>query len=72
MVTVSNWVETEKIQISMDKVCGILGYRGKFTLTPRISSITEEYIENAQHLIEPSYSYVQTAPATCKLPFVVS
>jgi hypothetical protein len=55
---VSNWVEAEKIKIDMDKVCGILGYRGKFTLTPRISSIIKGYIENTHDLIEPSYSYV--------------
>jgi hypothetical protein len=58
LVTVSNWVEIEEIKISMDKVCKILGYQGDFTLTPRISSIIEGYIENTHELLEPSYSYV--------------
>ena len=58
MVTVSNWIEIEKIKIDVDQVCKILGYHGKFTITPRISSIIKGYTENAYNLMEPSYSYV--------------
>lgn len=46
------------IEIDRKKVYHYVGYGADYKLSTRISSLIDEYIENAHHLIEPSYSYV--------------
>ena len=45
-------------QINRKQVCHYIGYGTDYKLPARISSLIDEYIENAYHLIEPSYSCV--------------
>ncbi|NQT73306.1 MAG: hypothetical protein HQ553_11165 [Chloroflexi bacterium] len=54
MTTIS---ETD-IDIDRQIVCRYIGYSRDVEPSPRIASLLDEYIENAKHLIEPSYSYV--------------
>ena len=58
MVIVDDWIEFEDIEINMDQVCRNLGYVSDFKLTPRVSSLINEYSEQSSQLIEPAYSYV--------------
>jgi len=46
------------IEINRKRVCHYVGYSADYKMPARISSLIDEYIENANHLIEPSYSYV--------------
>ncbi len=46
------------IEIDRNKVCRYIGYSDSVDPSPRIASLLDEYIENAMHLIEPSYSYL--------------
>jgi len=46
------------IDIDRGSVCRYLGYRADVEPSARIASLLDEHIERAQHLIEPSYSYV--------------
>ncbi|MCL0050419.1 hypothetical protein M1N22_00980 [Dehalococcoidia bacterium] len=43
--------------IDKKSVCRHMGYGADCDPSPRISSLIDEYAENAHHLIEPSYSY---------------
>ena len=58
MVTISKWIDIEKIEISKKEVCRNLGYISDYKLRPRISSLIDGYLENTYQLIEPIYSYV--------------
>ena len=51
---------SEPVDIKIDKQCVLhnTGYSADSKLSPRIASLIDEYIENACHLIEPSYSCV--------------
>ena len=49
---------TTDIEIDRNKVCHYIGYTDGVEPSPRIASILDEYIENATHLIEPSYAYL--------------
>ena len=51
---------SNRIDIEIDKkqVHQYIGYDADYKLPARISSLIDEYIEHAHHLIEPSYSYV--------------
>ena len=51
MVVISN-------QTNRREVCRYLGYSTNSKPPARILSLVDEYVENAYHLIEPSYSYV--------------
>jgi hypothetical protein len=55
MMTTIN--ETD-IDIDRQLVCRYIGYSKDVEPSARIASLLDEYIENARHLIEPSYSYV--------------
>ncbi len=55
MSVTSNQVD---IEIDRKQVCRYIGYGADYKLPARISSLIDEYIENAHYLIEPSYSYV--------------
>lgn len=55
MVVTSNRVDVE---IDKKEVGHYMGYDGDYKLSPRISSLIDDYIESAHYLIEPSYSYV--------------
>jgi len=46
------------IEIDRKQVCHYIGYDADYKLSARISSLIDEYVENAHYLIEPSYSYV--------------
>ena len=46
------------IRIDTKNVCRYLGYCSDCEPGARISSLIEEYAEEAQHLMEPSYTYV--------------
>jgi len=46
------------IEINKKQVCHYVGYDVDYKPPARISSLIDEYIENAHYLIEPSYSYV--------------
>lgn len=50
--------ERNDIKIDRQLVCRYIGYSGDVEPSARISSLLDEYIENAEHLIEPSYEYV--------------
>jgi len=58
MVTVSNRINIENIEITRKQVCQNLGYRDGYKLSVRTASLINEYIDHAQHLIEPVYAYV--------------
>jgi len=55
MVVISHEVD---IKIDTKNVCNYLGYSTDSEPPARISSLIEEYAEEAYHLIVPSYSYV--------------
>ena len=55
MVVISREVD---IKIDTKNVCNYLGYSADSEPPARISSLIEEYAEEAYHLIVPSYSYV--------------
>ncbi len=44
-------------QIDRKQVCHYIGYDADYKPPARILSLIDEYVENAHHLIEPSYSY---------------
>lgn len=46
------------IEIDRNQVCRHLGYDADYQLPARISSLIDEYIENAHDLIDPSYVQV--------------
>ena len=46
------------IEIDRNQVCRHLGYDADYQLPVRISSLIDEYIENAHYLIDPSYVHV--------------
>jgi hypothetical protein len=46
------------IEIDKEQVCRYIGYEDGQNLSPRISSLVDEYAEHAHGLINPSYSYV--------------
>ncbi len=46
------------IEIDRNTVCRYIGYTDGVEPSPRIASLLDEYIENAIHLIEPSYAYL--------------
>ncbi|MFC1968666.1 hypothetical protein ACFLVX_04700 [Chloroflexota bacterium] len=46
------------IELDRKQVCRYIGYGAGCNPPARISSLVDEYIENARYLIEPSYSYV--------------
>ncbi len=47
-----------QLDIDIQRVCRYIGYDADYKRSARISSLIDEYIENAYQLIEPSYSYV--------------
>lgn len=55
MVTTSSQVD---VGIDKRSVYRYLGYGADGEPPPRISSLIDEYVDNAQQLIEPSYTYV--------------
>jgi len=55
MLVADKWTD---IEINRKRVCHYVGYSTDCKMPARISSLIDEYIENANHLIEPSYSYV--------------
>jgi len=46
------------IEINRKQVCHYVGYSADFKLPARALSLVDEYVENAYHLVEPSYSCV--------------
>jgi len=58
MVTVSNRINIENIEITRKQVCRNLGYRDGYKLSVRTASLIDEYIDHAHHLIEPMYAYI--------------
>ena len=55
MLVTDKWAD---IEIDKKQVCHYMGYEADYKLSARISSLVDEYIENAYHLIDPFYSYV--------------
>jgi hypothetical protein len=55
MLVTDNWID---IEIDKKQVCQYIGYDADYELSARISSLIDEYVEHAPHLIDPSYSYV--------------
>ena len=55
MLVTDNWID---IEIDKEQVCHYIGYDADYELSARISSLIDEYVEHAPHLIDPSYSYV--------------
>jgi len=53
MVTIS-----KPIDIDNQRVLRIIGYDAGYNPPPRIASLVDEYVDNANQLIVPSYSYV--------------
>ena len=53
MVTISN-----QIDVDIERVFRNIGYCTDYKPSARIASLTNEYVDNICHLIEPSYSYV--------------
>jgi hypothetical protein len=52
-------VESEiDVRIDMDNIYRIMGYDGRSEPNGRVSSLVEEYADQAYHLIEPGYTYV--------------
>ena len=59
MVTLNNMVTTQnQLNIDVSHVLGNIGYDTEQEPTARIMSLVNEYVENAYHLIEPSYTCV--------------
>ncbi|MFA4916966.1 MAG: hypothetical protein WC560_09890 [Syntrophales bacterium] len=50
--------QTDNIYINRELVCRYIGYSEDVEPSPRIASLLDEHIDDASHLIEPSYSYV--------------
>ena len=48
----------DDIIIDRESVCRYIGYGADYQPPARVSSLIDEYVENAHHLIEPSYSYI--------------
>lgn len=46
------------IEIDKNQVYHYIGYNGNHKLSPRISSLVDDYAEHAHNLINPLYSYV--------------
>ena len=46
------------IDIDLQQVVHNIGYGADYELSARISSLIDEYLENAYHLLEPSYSCI--------------
>jgi hypothetical protein len=55
MLVTDNWID---IEIDKKQVCHYIGYDADYEMSARISSLIDEYVEHAPHLIDPSYSYV--------------
>lgn len=55
MLLTSNEID---IEINKEQVYSFLGYSNGYKVPLRISSVVDDYIENAHHLIEPTYSYI--------------
>ena len=55
MPVTTDWID---IEIDRKQVCHYAGYESDDKPSARISSLIDEYIENAHQLLEPSYSYV--------------
>jgi hypothetical protein len=55
MPVTKNWIDFE---IDRKQVYHYVGYESDDKPSARISSLIDEYIENAHQLLEPSYSYV--------------
>ena len=53
MVTTSKQLDIDKQQVLQN-----IGYGIDYRPSARIMSLINEYIENAHHLVAPSYSYV--------------
>ncbi len=49
---------TIDIEIDSKKVCHYMGYGADCKPPARVSSLIDEYVENAHHLIEPAYSHI--------------
>lgn len=49
---------SDRIDIDRQQVVHNIGHDADCKLSPRIASLINEYVENARHLIEPSYSCV--------------
>ena len=46
------------VEINTKQVCHYIGYDADYKLPARALSLVDDYVENAHHLIEPSYSCV--------------
>jgi hypothetical protein len=57
MALTNNWID---IEVDRKQMYHYIGYGANYKLPARISPLIDEYMENAHHLIEPSYSYVIT------------
>ena len=55
MVVSDKWIDVE---IDRGQVCHHLGYDADCEPSARTASLLDEYVENAHHLIDPSYTYV--------------
>ena len=53
MIAISNRIDIDRRQVVHN-----IGHDADYKLSPRIASLINEYVENACHLIEPSYSCV--------------
>ena len=49
---------TERINIDSQHILHSIGYGTDYEPPARIMSLVDEYVENAHHLVDPSYSYV--------------
>lgn len=50
--------ELTRIEIDSDKVLKAIGYKNRSRVPARTLSLVDDYVENAQHLLDPSYAYV--------------
>lgn len=55
ILAVSNQID---IEFDPQQVLHNIGYSADYKLSARLSSLVDEYLENAYHLVEPSYSCV--------------
>lgn len=58
MVIVHDWIDYKSVVIDKEQVCRNLGYVPHCKLSPRVSSLIDEYSEQSYQLIEPAYSYI--------------
>lgn len=58
MIATATKEQADIINIDRQLVCRYIGYSGNVEPSARISSLLDEYIKNAKHLIEPSCEYV--------------